>query len=41
MPVLAFFSYEQRRAPELFWKPDYQRAPNGREKEMRAIMRPS
>jgi hypothetical protein len=29
MPGLAFFTCQQRHAPELFWKPDYQRHPNG------------
>jgi hypothetical protein len=29
MPGLAFFTCQQRHPPELFWKPDYQRHPNG------------
>ncbi|MBR0827842.1 VOC family protein [Bradyrhizobium manausense] len=29
MPGLAFFTCQQRHAPKLFWKPEYQRHPNG------------
>jgi hypothetical protein len=29
MPGIAFFTCQQRHPPELFWKPDYQRHPNG------------
>jgi hypothetical protein len=29
MPGLGFFTCQQRHAPELFWKTDYQRHPNG------------
>jgi Glyoxalase-like domain len=29
MPGLAFFTCQQHHAPELFWKADYQRHPNG------------
>ena len=29
MPGIAFFTCQQRHPPELFWKPEYQRHPNG------------
>jgi hypothetical protein len=29
MPGIAFFTCQQRHPPNLFWKPDYQRHPNG------------
>jgi len=29
MPGIAFFTCQQRHPPQLFWKPDYQRHPNG------------
>jgi hypothetical protein len=29
MPGIAFFTCQERHPPELFWKPDYQRHPNG------------
>jgi hypothetical protein len=29
MPGIALLHCQQRHPPELFWKPDYQRHPNG------------
>ena len=38
MPGIAFFTCQQRHAPELFWKPDYQRHPNGALRVVEIVM---
>jgi len=38
MPGLAFFTCQQRHPPELFWKPDYQRHPNGARRVTEVVM---
>ena len=38
MPKIAFFTCQQRHAPELFWKPDYQRPPNGALRVVEVVM---
>ena len=38
MPKIAFFTCQQRHAPELFWKPDYQRHPNGALRVVEVVM---
>lgn len=38
MPGIAFFTCQQRHAPELFWKPDYQRHPNGATRVVEVVM---
>ena len=38
MPGIAFFTCQQRHAPELFWKPDYQRHPNGAARVVEVVM---
>lgn len=38
MPGLAFFTCQQRHPPELFWKPDYQRHPNGAQRVIEVVM---
>lgn len=38
MPGLAFFTCQQRHPPELFWKPDYQRHPNGALRVIEVVM---
>jgi hypothetical protein len=38
MPGIAFFTCEQRHPPELFWKPDYQRHPNGALRVVEVVM---
>src|SRR5882672_3230297 len=38
MPEIAFFTCQQHHAPELFWKPDYQRHPNGALRVVEVVM---
>jgi hypothetical protein len=38
MPGIAFFTCQQRHPPELFWKPDYQRQPNGALRVIEVVM---
>jgi hypothetical protein len=38
MPGIAFFTCQQHHAPELFWKPDYQRHPNGASRVVEVVM---
>jgi hypothetical protein len=38
MPGIAFFTCQQHHAPELFWKPDYQRQPNGALRVVEVVM---
>jgi hypothetical protein len=38
MPGIAFFTCQQRHPPELFWKPDYQRHPNGSLRVVEVVM---
>jgi hypothetical protein len=38
MPGIAFFTCQQRHPPELFWKPDYQRHPNGTLRVIEVVM---
>lgn len=38
MPGIAFFTCQQRHPPELFWKPDYQRHPNGATRVIEVVM---
>ena len=38
MPGIAFFTCQQHHAPELFWKPDYQRHPNGARRVIEVVM---
>ncbi|QHO74952.1 hypothetical protein ACH79_22230 [Bradyrhizobium sp. CCBAU 051011] len=38
MPGIAFFTCQQRHPPELFWKPDYQRHPNGALRVIEVVM---
>jgi hypothetical protein len=38
MPGIAFFTCQQRHPPELFWKPDYQRHPNGALRAVEVVM---
>jgi hypothetical protein len=38
MPGIAFFTCQQHHAPELFWKPDYQRHPNGALRVIEVVM---
>jgi hypothetical protein len=38
MPGIAFFTCQQHHAPELFWKPDYQRHPNGALRVVEVVM---
>jgi hypothetical protein len=38
MPGLAFFTCQQRHPPKLFWKPDYQRHPNGALRVVEVVM---
>jgi len=38
MPGLAFFTCQQRHAPALFWKPEYQRHANGAERLVEVVM---
>ncbi|KRR11959.1 VOC family protein [Bradyrhizobium valentinum] len=38
MPGIAFFTCEQRHPPELFWKPQYQRHPNGALRVIEVVM---
>ncbi|MEH2496503.1 hypothetical protein V1294_002982 [Bradyrhizobium sp. AZCC 1678] len=38
MPAIAFFTCQQRHPPELFWKPDYQRHPNGALRVIEVVM---
>ena len=38
MPGIAFFTCQQRHPPELFWKPDYQRHPNGALRVVEVVM---
>jgi hypothetical protein len=38
MPKIAFFTCQQRHPPELFWKPDYQRHPNGALRVVEVVM---
>ncbi|HME26068.1 MAG TPA: VOC family protein [Acetobacteraceae bacterium] len=38
MPSLAFFSSQQRHAPAMFWRPEYQHHANGAEKLVEVIM---
>jgi hypothetical protein len=38
MPGIAFFTCQQHHAPELFWKPDYQRHPNGALRVVEVLM---
>ncbi|WBL75478.1 VOC family protein [Bradyrhizobium xenonodulans] len=38
MPGIAFFTCQQRHPPELFWKPDYQRHPNGATRVIEIVM---
>lgn len=38
MPGVAFFTCQQRHPPELFWKPDYQRHPNGTVRVIEVVM---
>src|SRR5258707_2424526 len=38
MPGIAFFTCQQHHAPELFWKPEYQRHPNGALRVVEVVM---
>lgn len=38
MPGIAFFTCQQRHAPELFWKADYQHHPNGASRVIEVVM---
>jgi Glyoxalase-like domain len=38
MPGIAFFTCQQHHAPELFWKQDYQRHPNGALRVVEVVM---
>ena len=38
MPGIAFFTCQQHHAPDLFWKPDYQRHPNGALRVIEVVM---
>ncbi|AMA58461.1 VOC family protein [Bradyrhizobium sp. CCGE-LA001] len=38
MSEIAFFTCQQRHAPELFWKPDYQRHPNAATRVIEVVM---
>src|SRR6266446_3206363 len=38
MPGIAFFTCQQRHPPELFWKPGYQRHPNGALRVIEVVM---
>jgi len=38
MPGIAFFTCQQRHPPELFWKPAYQRHPNGALRVIEVVM---
>jgi hypothetical protein len=38
MPGIAFFTCQERHPPELFWKPDYQRHPNGALRVIEVVM---
>src|SRR4051794_8264910 len=38
MPGIAFFTCQQRHPPELFWKPHYQRHPNGTLRVLEIVM---
>jgi hypothetical protein len=38
MPNLAFFTCQQRHAPELFWKPEFQRHANGAQRIVEVVM---
>ena len=38
MPGIAFFTCQQRHPPELFWKPQYQRHPNGALRVIEVVM---
>ncbi len=38
MPGIAFFTCQQRHAPELFWKPEYQHHPNGALRVVEVVM---
>ncbi|MEH2522319.1 MULTISPECIES: VOC family protein [unclassified Bradyrhizobium] len=38
MPGIAFFTCQQRHPPERFWKPDYQRHPNGALRVIEVVM---
>src|SRR6195256_1692567 len=38
MPGIAFFTCQQRHPPELFWKPEYQRHPNGALRVVEVVM---
>ena len=38
MPGIAFFTCQQRHPPELFWKPDHQRHPNGALRVIEVVM---
>jgi hypothetical protein len=38
MPGIAFFTCQERHPPELFWKPEYQRHPNGALRVIEVVM---
>jgi catechol 2,3-dioxygenase-like lactoylglutathione lyase family enzyme len=38
MPGIAFFTCQQRHPPELFWRPEYQRHPNGAVRVAEVVM---
>jgi hypothetical protein len=38
MPGIAFFTCQQRHPPKLFWKPEYQRHPNGTLRVIEVVM---
>src|SRR6185312_117121 len=38
MPGIAFFTCQQRHPPELFWKSEYQRHPNGALRVIEVVM---
>jgi hypothetical protein len=38
MPGIAFFTCQQRHPPKLFWKPEYQRHPNGALRVIEVVM---
>ena len=38
MPGIAFFTCQQRHPPELFWRPEYQRHPNGALRVVEVVM---
>jgi hypothetical protein len=38
MPRLAFFTCQQRHPPELFWRPQYQRHPNGTQRIAEVVL---